>query len=124
MVERGSGMDGFAAGPVSPGGQRLDGTGAHNSQTALLGHSAGGNILPGRYFLQENEKDMAAEHYKHACVYSHFLGLQLFGALMILLNLTVFGNYCFAELFLLKWKDVVEKLKLTKAHVAKELVQL
>lgn len=53
-----------------------------------------------------------------------FLGLQLFGALMILLNLTVFGNYCFEGLFLWQWKDVTGKLKLRKAAVAKELVQL
>ena len=53
-----------------------------------------------------------------------FLGLQLFGALMILLNLTVFGNYCFEGLFLVQWKAVAGKLKLRKATVAQGLVRL
>lgn len=43
-----------------------------------------------------------------------FLGLQLFGALMILLNFTAFGNYSFSGLFLFKRKEAAVKLETQK----------
>jgi len=49
-----------------------------------------------------------------------FLGLQLFGALMILLNLTAFGNHSFNGLFLLKWKNIVARVNMHKAVFIKQ----
>ena len=49
-----------------------------------------------------------------------FLGLQLFGALMTLLNLTAFGNHSFNGLFLLKWKNIVARVNMHKAVFVKQ----
>jgi hypothetical protein len=40
-----------------------------------------------------------------------FLGLQLFGALMILLNLSIFGKDCFPNLFSFSRKEMIAKLR-------------
>lgn len=51
-----------------------------------------------------------------------FLGLQLFGALMILLNLTAFGNHCFNGLFSFGLKKQVSKTKLIQPDFAGQLL--
>ncbi len=53
-----------------------------------------------------------------------FLGLQLFGSLMILFNLSAFGNYCFPGLFSFTLKNVFEKLKFKQPGIQGELVSL
>lgn len=53
-----------------------------------------------------------------------FLGLELFGALMILLNLTAFGQYCFPKIFSVNFKNVWAKLQVRKMNIAKQVVRL
>ena len=53
-----------------------------------------------------------------------FLGLQLFGALMILLNLTVFGNHCFPGMFSFNLKKSMITLRLVKPNLSGQLIRL
>jgi len=53
-----------------------------------------------------------------------FLGLQLFGSLMILLNLAAFGHHCFPGLFSFSLKNVYFKLKLKRPGVSQQLIRL
>lgn len=48
-----------------------------------------------------------------------FLGLELFGALMILLNLSAFGQHCFPKIFSVNLKNVLAKLRVRRLCVAK-----
>ncbi|HRH48378.1 MAG TPA: HTTM domain-containing protein [Panacibacter sp.] len=45
-----------------------------------------------------------------------FLGLQLFGGLMILLNLAAFGNHCFPNLFTFNFPRLQTVIQLFKKH--------
>jgi len=51
-----------------------------------------------------------------------FLGLYLFGSLMILLNLTAFGNHCFPALFSLKSKLAFVEPEINYANAAPQLL--
>lgn len=51
-----------------------------------------------------------------------FLGLQLFGGLMILLNLAAFGNYCFPALFAFARKKKIYSTGLVQADFSKNLL--
>lgn len=44
-----------------------------------------------------------------------FLGLQLFGALMILLNISAFGSHCFEGLFSFQLKNVFQRFKFKRS---------
>ncbi len=44
-----------------------------------------------------------------------FLGLQLFGALMILLNISAFGNHCFEGLFSFRLKNVFQRFNVKRS---------
>lgn len=52
-----------------------------------------------------------------------FLGLQLFGALMMLLNFTAFGNYCFPGLFLNNREKFAVKLRMRNEFFSKQLAR-
>ena len=52
-----------------------------------------------------------------------FLGLQLFGGLMILLNLTAFGNHCFPGIFSMKLKNVFAKARYRASTFPRQLVR-
>ena len=51
-----------------------------------------------------------------------FLGLQLFGGLMILLNLTVFGNHCFPGLFSFGLKKTAPETELIASNFSGRLL--
>ncbi len=53
-----------------------------------------------------------------------FLGLQLFGALMILLNLTVFGNHCFPGMFSFNLKKSMTRPGIIKPNLSRQLIRL
>lgn len=49
-----------------------------------------------------------------------FLGLQLFGSLMILLNLAAFGDHCFPGLFSFSFKNMPGKIKFKRRELSQQ----